>query len=287
MARTVQEIYQINVTNLVATFGSVGITINPATWSQTNFLRLVCYSIAIGLSLFEQLQDVYLAQLTEIQAKSNTGTEKWLQDKMFKFQYSATNPQYLTFVGTNLEYQQINPAYQIIKACAIQSSFSGAVNIKVAKDSPLVQLSPAEITSAQSYINNIGIPGIVYNIISTASDKIMIKANIYYNGNYSSVIATNVIAEINKYLSNLSVDRFGGDLLLSDIKKLIRTVEGVNDVSIEKLVCRNNSQSIASGLLMVDGFDELQRKYTMDAGYIVEETTALNTFTDTLTFIPE
>ena len=86
MARTVQEIYTINVANLVTTFANAGIIINSTLWSQTNFLRLVCYTIAIGQSVFEQLQDIWIAEFKEVQAKSNTGTEKWLQDRMFKFQ---------------------------------------------------------------------------------------------------------------------------------------------------------------------------------------------------------
>jgi len=88
-------------------------------------------------------------------------------------------------------------------------------------------------------------------------------------------------------LENLSKDRFGGDILLSDIKTMLRGIEGVTDISIERIACRTNAQALFGGTDLVAGFDELNRRYNMDAGYIIQETTVSNTFADTLTFIPE
>lgn len=288
MARTVQECNTFIVTNLVSQFSTVGITINPTTWSKRNLLRLICYTFAISQSLFEQLYDVYIAKITSIQTKAAAGSKQWLQDRAFRFQYSSTSPQIVQFLTNGeVDYPVINPALRIVTAASIQNSVSNIVNIKVAKNSPLVALSSPELTAIQGYFNTIGVAGIVYNVLSTASDKLYLKGNIYYDSTYSPVIQANVIAAINSYLENLSRERFGGDILLSDLKAFIRAIEGVNDVALERVACRTNGQTLFGGTDMVLGFDELNRKYTMDSGYIIEETTASNTFADTLTFIPE
>jgi hypothetical protein len=96
-----------------------------------------------------------------------------------------------------------------------------------------------------------------------------------------------VIAAINNYLENLSKERFGGDILLSDLKKMIRNIEGVTDVSLERVSCRTDAQVLFTGVDLVSSFDELNRKYTTNAGYLIQETTVSNTFADTLTFIPD
>jgi hypothetical protein len=287
MARTVQECNTFIVTNLVSTFANVGITITPALWSNTNLLRLICYTIAIAQSLAEQVYDVYLSDMQTIQSKSSAASKRWLQDRAFRFQYSSTNPQYVAYNGGVIDYPVINTSLQIIKACAIQTTVSNVVNVKVAKGSPLGPLSALELTAAQDYYNTIGAAGITYTLISLNPDKIYIKGNIYYKGVYSAVIQANVINVLNSYLEGLSKERFGGDILLSDIKSVIRNIEGITDISIERISCRTHSQTLFAGIDLVLGFDELIRKYSMDSGYLIQETTASNTFADTLTFIPE
>lgn len=287
MARTVQECYSYIVQTLTTQFSSVGITINSSTWSKRNFIRLMCYTFAIAQSLGEQMWDIYLAKMQDTQMKSISGTSLWLQDRAFRFQYSASSPQYVAWLNGVVDYPVINDNLKLIKACSVQSTASNIVNIKVAKSSPLVALTSLEKTAAQNYFNTIGVAGVTYNLISLNADKIYIKGNIYYAGAYSAVIQAMVIDAINAYLENLSKDRFGGDVLLSDIKNLIRNVEGVNDVSLEQVSCRADSQALFGGVDMAIGFDEINRRYIMASGYLVQETTALNTFADTLTFIAE
>jgi len=55
-------------------------------------LRNICYVYAIAQALFEQLNDLAIEQMNEIQSISAAATPLWIQNKMFKFQYSATNP---------------------------------------------------------------------------------------------------------------------------------------------------------------------------------------------------
>lgn len=287
MARTIEEIYNDIVTELVANFALEGITITPSTWSKTNKIRLMCYSFAVATSINEQLLDVYQADLQAIQDKTPAASVLWLQDRGFKFQYSSTNPQLVEVLNGIAEYPVINETLRIINACSVYVVSPSVVSIKVAKESPLVPLSSTELTALQNYYNTIGSAGINYICASTDSDKIRIEGEIYFNSSYSAVISDNVINGINEYLLNLSRTRFGGDILLSDLKKMIRSIEGVNDITIERVSCRKNASAVLTDIDMVLGYDEKQRQYIMDAGYMVQETTASHTFADTLTFIPE
>lgn len=287
MAQTVQQWYNVITANLVTEFSSVGITIDPTKWSKRNVLRLMCYTIAIVQSLAEQLQDVYISRMEEIQRVSSPATIPWLHDAVFKFQYSDSNPQYLSIIGGVIQYAIVNPAYRIITACAVSSTITNYVNVKVAKGSPLVPLSAPELTALQDYVTLKGAAGITYIVSSSISDKIYLEGSIYYQGIYSAVIQNNVITAINNYLSNLSKSRFGGDILMSDIEILVRSIEGVNDVTFERVSLRLDSQALFGGIDLVIAGDWINRKYTSGAGYIIEETTVLNTFADKLTFIPE
>jgi hypothetical protein len=290
MARTVQECYSHITVNLVSQFSAVGITINPNTWSTRNLLRLICYTTAIAMSVKEQIMDVYLAKMQEVQSLSAAASLQWLQDKAFKFQYSSTTPQYLTVLNGVTQYAVVNPALCIVTACAASVTSTGNVLIKAAKGSTtLSALSAPEISALQDYFNQIGTAGIPYIVSSVTSDKLYLEGTIYYKGIYSAVIQSNVIAAIDAYLYNLSKDkdRFGGDILSSDIKNLVRTIEGVNDVHFERISCRRNSQAVLTGIDLVLAGDEIVRKYTSEAGYLVQETTATYTFADKLTFTPE
>jgi hypothetical protein len=287
MARTVQESYDYIVTYLVNTFANVGVTITPSLWSQTNNIRLLCWSIAIAQTLEEQLQDKYLADITAIQKKSTPSSKAWIQFQVLKFQYSSTNPQYLVNVGGVFQYANENEALRIIKGCVVHTTPSGVVKIKVAKDSPLVALSAPELSALQNYCNLKFTAGITYVAESIDSDKLYIKATIYYKGVYSSVIQASVIGAVKAYLETLSLNDAGGEVIVSTLINQIKSVDGVNDVVLERVSARSDAQALFGGIDLVLGNDVINRKYIPFAGYTVEETTASNTFQDTLTFIPE
>nr|WP_298660775.1 hypothetical protein [uncultured Flavobacterium sp.] len=287
MARSVQECNAYIVDNLVTTFATEGVTIDPTLWSKANRMRMMCYSFAIAQSLGEQIQDINLEAMQTVLDKSAAASPLWLQDKAFKFQYSATNPQVLTVVNGVVQYPTENAALRIIKACAVNPTLANHVNIKVAKNAPLEALSSTELTAAQGYFDQIGAAGITYDLISLDPDQLYIKATIYYNSLYSAVIQSSVIDALDNYLLGLSVTRFGGDILLSDIAKVIKEVAGVNDVVFDRVAARYDSQTLLAGIDLVLAGTEQNRKYSMAAGYMIQETTSGSTFADTLTFIAE
>jgi hypothetical protein len=287
MARSISEINNTIVTNLVAQFALVNITINPTTWSKRNILRNICYSFAIAQNIAEQLQDLAIAQMLDIQSKTIAGTKKWLQYKMFQFQYSATNPQVLQVINNVPTYATIDANLRIITACSVRSTITQTVLIKVAKSNPLTALTTAELNEAQSYINALGVAGITYTVQSTNSDKMFIEGTIYYNGTYSTVIQNNVLAGIRNYLYTLSQTDFDGYLYVTNLINYIKSIEGVNDIVIDNLACRLDSQSIGSGISLITNGDIINRRYLTGAGYIRDETTFGYRIIDKVTYIAE
>lgn len=287
MARTVDQINQYLVASLVTNFAAVNITIDPVTWSKRNMLRLICYTVAIGIALLEQLMDLFQQNIEYIVARAPAASELWVQKKMFEFQYSATDPQVLTLVDVVPVYPVVDPALRIITACAVSSTQSSIVNVKAAKGSPLAALSTPERESAQGYINTIGVTGIEYNVISLESDKLYIDANIYYAGQYAAVIQASVIAALDSFLQNLSITNFNGALKMTDLEALIRNVEGVNDVVLNNVRGREDVAIFSAGIDLILNTAVVQRQWNTIAGYIGQENTAGKTFADTLVFTAE
>lgn len=287
MARTVAECNTLLVNNLVANFAAVGITIDPTKWSTRNIMRLLCYTIAIGQATLEQLWDVAIASMNSIQKKAIAGSFLWLQDRIFRFQYSPTTPQLLIFSNGVYDYATIDETLQIIDACAISSTLTNQVNIKVATGSPLAALSGAQLTALQGYVYNIGVAGITYNVTSANPDRLYLEGTIYYNGSYSAIIQNNVINGVTNWLANLSKTRFGGDVLMSDIEAFIKTIDGVNDFIPERVSGRSAAQSMFGGIDLVLYGDWINRKYVTDSGYMIPENNVGYTIADKITFIAE
>jgi hypothetical protein len=287
MARSIENINSFIVSNLVTQMAAIGITINPTLWSKRNILRAICYTVAICQNLMEQLQDAYLVNVENIQATAAAASTLWLQDAMFKFQYSATNPQVLQLINVVPQYPVIDPTLRIISACSVKPSVSNQVKIKVAKGNPFIALSGPELSAAQSYINLKGAAGITYIVSSNNSDKIYINANIYYQGQYATVISANVIAAINAFFQNLSITNFDGSMKLSDLESVIRNVQGVNDVVFVNVKARQDSDAFTAGTYLVQSQQVISRLWASIAGYMVPETTAGSQLTDSLNFIAE
>lgn len=280
MARTVNEIYATIVAAKEAEADLAGLTSdsNRAIWRLWAFITASCQAI------FEQIMDAYVVALDTIISKSPGASTLWIQDKMFKFQYDATNPQIVQLIDLAPQYPVVDETKRIITACSVTSGISNVVNIKIAKGDPYEALTVSELSAAQSYINTIGVAGITYTCISLAADKIYIDADIYYTGQYSAIIEDSVINALNSYLQTLSKTNFDGSIKMSDLEGLIRNVAGVTDVVMNNVRVRPDATAFADATYLIQDNTLLQKDYNSSAGYLVGETTSGQTFADSLTF---
>ncbi len=284
MARTIAVISQTMFTAKASESSLNGLT----SASQTSTWRLWVYIVAACINVFEQLQDVFKAELESISDSAIPGTPQWVQDRTFRFQYDATIPQVVTIVDTELVYPTVNDAFKIVTRCSVTTGASKIVNIKVAKatsttDTTPIPLSAPQESSLEGYWALIGFAGIDYNIINLNPDKIGIVGDIYYKGQYSATIQADVIAALKAYLAAIPFD---GSVKYLSIEDALQNVIGVSDVKITTVSGRASTTAFSSRYKFFDLPTSVNyRTYSTSAGYCVEETQSGQTFADTLTFI--
>ena len=288
MARSVNAINASIISTLSANFSAVGITIDTVNWSRRNIIRLFCYSFAICIAYVEQLMDSLQSSLETTASKTPSASQLWVQAKMFLFQYSSTNPQVVHLIDMLPQYIIVDPTLRIITACAVSSDVSNEVVVKVAKTvtGSLAALASDELTAAQAYINTIGDAGVQYQVQSKDPDRIMINADIYYSGQYSSISA-NVITALVSFLQNLSLTNFDGAIKITDLESTIKSVSGVSDVVLKNVKVRGASTDFASGIYLVSNNTTIQRQWNTIAGYCDQENTSGYDFASTLNYISE
>jgi len=253
--------------------------------SNSAIYTLWKYIVAAQMYLLEVLWDLFKVDLETIVTNAAVGTNQWFKSKMLLFQYDATTPQVLQ-VDSNfaVNYTTIDATKRIVTRCAVKTTATRTVLIKLAKSEPPVALSAPELVAANAYVDDLAFAGINYIISSTASDKLLVDASIYYDGQYSAVISANVITSINTYLANIDFD---GSFKLSALVDAIQTTTGVTDVVLNNVAIRPNSVAFASTTYLVQGKTTLIPIYPTNAGYVTEETTVGQTFTDKLNFIAQ
>jgi hypothetical protein len=280
MARTIDTIQKQIIDQVQADPDLVDLT----STSKRAIWRLWTFVVATAIALFEQLQDVFKKEIEDTASKAIPGNAAWIQNKVQQFQYDDTVPQIVTLVNLIPIYLIVDPGKRIVSRCSVRTDIANNVRIKVAKGTPPGALATAEVTALQGYMNVIGTAGVSYLVTSSDADELYVNADIYFAGQYSSVIATNVASAIEGYLAAIPFD---GIVKISDLEKAIKLVDGVNDVVFKNVRARKGSDPFNSGADLVLNNQEISRLWNTVAGYIIPESSTGNTLTDSLNFIAE
>jgi hypothetical protein len=279
------------IAQLVNAAAAVGIVLTPSEWSDYDYRQLLTYVAAVADGTLEQLWDAYRAEIEALVLTAPPQTFPWFRSRMLQFQFSATDPQVLEFDPITLlpVYPTTDTNLQVIKYCTVKPGAFGTTRILVAAQvsglpADLDATYPGALAAAQSYVNLIAVPGLVYNVITGDADEIEVAADIYYQGAYSAVIQSRVEAAINAYLTGLPFD---GIVLLTGIQEAILGVEGVNDVVFTTVKARAATTAYSGATLLVNANRWDQRQWQTQSGYIIPETTSGHTLADTLTYIPQ
>ena len=254
--------------------------------SQTSIYKLWKFITATTINYFEQLFDIYKTEIEAIVKVAPVGSNFWFQKRIFDFQYSATIPQVLQIdpITLSVTYPIVDTTLLLITRCSVKTTPIKNVLIKVAKSNPPVALSAPELASLTGYISDIAFAGVNYQVNSLSSDKLYIKANIYFNGQYASTISINVILAINTYLANIPFD---GAINLLRLTDAIQNVIGVTDIILVDVAIRSDVTPFISKTYLVSSKTTIISNYPSIAGYIEEETTAGQDFLTTLNFIAQ
>ncbi len=280
MARSINTIQQQIIDYKEASAELTGLSSD----SRRGIWRAWTFVVATCISILEQLMDVFKADVEATVARAAPCTAPWVQQKVFEFQYDASDPQVIDLVDLVPVYPVVNEDLRIVTRCSVKSNLSNVVTIKTAKNDPPEALDGSEVSALQAYIDTIGMAGVVYQVSSGDPDRLYLEGTIYFKGQYAAVISDNVIAAVEAYLAALPFD---GQLLVSDIEQVILAVEGVNDVVLTNVRARAETVALGSATYLVNSSQLVARAWNTVAGYIIQEDTASNTFTDKLTFTPE
>ena len=240
--------------------------------SSTAIWRLWAFIVATSQGIEEQLYDQFVTDVEAVIAGGAPMTAEWIQAQVLNFQYNSSTPQIIQLDPVTFApaWSIVDPTLRIITRCSVTRGILSSVNIKVAKQSPPVALNTTELNALQSFINTIGAAGIVYNAISLNPDRMSVNATVYYQGVYSSVIATNLLAAYNNLLLNLPFD---GVIKLTDITNALLNVTGVNDVVLNNVTVRPDAVAWGGGTNLVLANTKLSKQWVTLGGYIQDENT--------------
>lgn len=245
--------------------------------SKVGILNNIADVVSININVFEQLQDAYKSELEQIALNAIPGTSAWIKSKVEEFQYDTVTAQYIQLVDLVPVYQSVDTTKQIISRVAVIESGNGVVVVKVATSEPPVALSAPQKTSLEQYLDIIMPAGPTITVSTALADKLYVGANVYYDGQFAGSIQSDVNAAINNYLAALD---FNGVVYVSKIQDAIQAVAGVKDVQLTLVKARQDATAFL-------GATTLTRQWTTIAGYIVEETTSGQTFSDSIVYTAE
>lgn len=251
-----------------------------ASTSKVSIWVLWLYITAVAIAAFEQIMDVFKADVDASMAQNVYGTRRWWVSRLLAFQYGDA----LGFPNDQPQYPTITPANQIVAAAAAVET-AGTVTLKAAKlsGSALVALTTPERTALEEYVAQLAPAGVATAVISNDADILRIEATIFVD---PLVISTSVGSEgqlltdasvypvedaVNAYLAGLPFD---GLVNLTHLKDAVQLVEGVNDFVID----------VAQYKVGAGPYTGFTRLYSTVSGYIVEDSSSGNTFADLFTY---
>lgn len=252
--------------------------------SQVSLFGNIFHVTATQVGVLEQLIDLYIQEIETIINAQAIGSIPWLRAKILEFQYGDyVELNTSTFV---IAYPEVDEALKIITRCSVKEIGNLVVQAKVAKSDPPVALSGAEVTALTDYLDLIKPAGTQINVVSLTGDKLYVNGTIFYSGQYSDVIQTNVESALTDYMENLSsAENFDGIVRLSEVNDAIQAVAGVVDVNIIEVGARAHTVAFTDRTVVYKlSTGTNLREYTTVSGYIVEETESGYTFNDTLAY---
>ena len=295
MARSIPVIYQqlLTAKNTQTPLNSLNSN------SQVSIWNLWLWITAVGQNLFEQLCDLFTANLETLIYNAPVFTPQWIVQMCKNFQYSATNPQVVqlnvsnTYPYLTITYPVVNTSLCPITQAAVVSNTNHELIIKVAGNRE--PISGVAFAALPSYLSEILTPDTQYLLINDNPDLLFIRAQIFYNASYSGVIQASVQTAINNYLMSIP---FNGVITVSDLEESVLAVAGVSDIILNDVYLRRATDAAPTGGAapstppgnelnqLVKSNTLISRNAPTYAGYVIPETASGYTLNDFITYSP-
>jgi hypothetical protein len=238
MARTITEIHAGITSTLVTELAAIDITINPATWSKANLLRLITYVVAVCQWTIEQLQDAHKTEVNEIIATKKPHSLRWYAEKTKAFQLGFNLvPEHDYYDNTGID-EDVVEASKVVKYASVvrQKRANGRVYLRIkaatTNGADLAKLQTPHLLALTEYINRIADAGVDIEVSSNDAELLRLSMTIYYDplilgANGSRLDGTDpypVPNAIRAYLQSLP---FNGLFVLAHLVDALQAVEGV------------------------------------------------------------
>jgi hypothetical protein len=302
MARSISQI-QSQIMAQITTNPVLGTQLTSP--SQVAIYNVFSYIVATALSIEEQLRDIFQTEIETDIANAPPGTPQWIVGMLKYFQYNATVPQVATLDLTTytISYPVVNPAYNVIAQAAVITDPNKVVVIKVAGSNPAVcfdntpgvasLLSPIAagptMEALVSYLDSINFAGVEFSIINVLPDLFLIGANIYYDGQYASVIQPSVNTAISNYLATLPFNgliTLNGSASNPGLIDAITAVPGVEDIDFTNVSIRPyNITDLSLATVLVNNQQLINRNSGTYSGRAILDPTYQGTIQGTTSYI--
>lgn len=235
MARTIQVIQKEMFDAIAADKNLVQLT----STSKVAIWRLLVFIFSYAILVLELLFDQKESEITTKIINQKRGNAPWYKMMALQFQYGFeliydTD----TFANLDATDDEIE-ASKIIKYCSIKpSTETSTLSIKVASESggSLEPLTNDQIESFTQYMEEIKYEGVKLRIVNNPADILSLNMQIYRDvlvidneGNSKKNGGRPIETAINDYMKALPFD---GELVLNDLIKYLRAVDGVTNVNI-------------------------------------------------------
>jgi hypothetical protein len=269
MARTITEIHADITNTLVNEFAAIDITINPATWSKVNLLRLITYIVAVCQWTIEQLQDAHKTEINELIATKKPHSLRWYAEKAKAFQIGADLVPEMDYYDNTGKSDDDIEASRIVKYAAVvrQRRANGRVYLRVkaatTSGTDLARLQGFQLEALRAYFARIADAGVDIEVDSEEADRLQLELDVYYNplilgANGSRLDGTDnapVPNAIRTYLKNLP---FNGLFVLAHLVDALQAIEGVEIPHLIK--CQTSYGAFDP--------DSVDVEYVPDSGYL-------------------
>ena len=225
---------------------------------------------ALAIYTFEQIFYKEIAALEEYARLQRYGTLPWWVPQILYFQLGDPLT-YNSITGMHY-YSVIDETKNIIKRASILEVGGTELIIKVAKldSGEFVKLTLAELSSVDSYVNEIKPAGTLATVLSVDADILDSEAEIYYDGNYlQSDIKTLINEALNTYKTNINYQNVNGKILKNELIDILRELPAINDVLFTILQAKPNGGS----------YTAIVREYNTNAGYFNYSTDMIDSWT--------
>ncbi len=242
---------------------------------------LWAYTVAVVLATFEQVMDVFRADIETLIASNVYGTERWWVTRLRAFQYGDA----LTFVGDQPVYDPVDEANQIITAAAAVTA-GGQLILKAAKGTPgnYTPLDSGEQAAASEYIAQQVPAGVQWTLISLNADLMRLTGTVHVDPQVISVsgptagqsIANPGVYPVENallaYYHNLP---FNGQFNVNHAANAVQALPGVNDFVPSQVAYK----------VGINPYVVFPRLYNTASGHVQEPSTGGDTLRDTLTYV--